>query len=51
MKVKITVPTKLSDITLDQYQRYLKLVEDNQDESQSSFFKAKFLELLIRDCT
>jgi len=45
MKVKITVPTKLSDITLDQYQRYLKLVEDNQDESQSSFFKAKLLEI------
>ena len=46
MKMKFTIPTELKDITLEQYQRYLKLVEDNQDEAVNSvFFKSKLLEI------
>lgn len=31
MKVNVTIPTKLSEITLSQYQKYLDILKDNQD--------------------
>lgn len=46
MKMKLTIPTDLSDITLEQYQKYLQLVDDNQNEAVNSvFFKSKLLEI------
>ena len=31
MKLKITIPTKLNEIKLSQYQAFLKVAKDNQD--------------------
>ena len=46
MDMKITIPTELADITLDQYQKYLKLVEANDEiATQTHFFKAKIIEI------
>jgi hypothetical protein len=46
MKMKFTVPNKLSEITLGQYQKYLKLLEDNPDEGlNTTFVKTKMLEI------
>jgi len=42
MKLEINVPTSLSEITLGQYQRYLKIAENNQD---SNFLDAKMIEI------
>lgn len=44
--MKFTVPNKLSEITLGQYQKYLKLLEDNPDEGlNTTFVKTKMLEI------
>ena len=46
MDMKITIPTELADITLEQYQKYLKLVEANDEvATQTHFFKAKIIEI------
>jgi len=46
MKLKIKIPSKLSEITLEQYQKYLQLLEDNEDEAVNSiFFRMKLLEI------
>ncbi len=46
MKLKINIPNKLSEITLEQYQKYLQLLEDNEDEAVNSiFFRMKLLEI------
>lgn len=46
MKLKINIPSKLSEITLEQYQKYLQLLEDNEDEAVNSiFFRMKLLEI------
>ena len=42
MKLEINVPTSLSEITLGQYQRYLKIAESNQD---GNFLDAKMIEI------
>lgn len=42
MKVEITIPDSLSEVTLDQYQRYLKIQENNQDEK---FLASKMIEI------
>ena len=42
MKVEITIPDSLSEITLDQYQRYLKIQENNTDEK---FLASKMIEI------
>ena len=42
MKIKLTVPTDLSEIRLSQYQKYYKIQEDNQDES---FLATKMIEI------
>lgn len=46
MKLKINIPSKLSEITLEQYQKYLQLLEDNDNEAVNSvFFRMKMLEI------
>jgi len=42
MKVEITIPDSLSEVTLDQYQRYLKIQDNNQDEK---FLASKMIEI------
>ena len=42
MKLEIQVPTSLSEITLGQYQKYLKIAENNQD---GNFLDAKMIEI------
>jgi hypothetical protein len=42
MKLEINVPTSLSEITLGQYQKYLKIAENNPD---SNFLDAKTIEI------
>ena len=42
MKIEIQVPTTLNDITLGQYQKFLKIAESNED---SSFLDAKMIEV------
>ena len=42
MKVEITIPSDLGDIKLWQYQKYLKIAEDNED---GEFLKQKMIEI------
>ena len=42
MKLEINVPTSLDEITLGQYQKYLKIAEANPD---SNFLDAKMIEI------
>ena len=42
MKLEINVPTSLDEITLGQYQKYLKIAENNED---SYFLDAKMIEI------
>ena len=42
MKMKITIPSSLNDITLQQYKRYLKIQEKVKDER---FLNAKMIEI------
>jgi hypothetical protein len=42
MKLEINVPTSLSEITLGQYQKYLKIAENNTD---GNFLDAKMIEI------
>lgn len=42
MKIEITVPNNLSEITLDQYQRFLKIQQEVKDEK---FLSSKMLEI------
>ena len=42
MKVKILVPESLSEITLEQYQKFLKISKDNED---SLFLQQKMVEI------
>jgi hypothetical protein len=42
MKIEINVPTTLNDITLGQYQKFLKIAENNED---SHFLDAKMIEI------
>lgn len=46
MRIEINIPTKLSEITLDQYRRYLKLAESNTEgEHKDRFLALKMLEI------
>lgn len=42
MKLNVTIPTKLSEITLEQYQRFVSITEKNPD---SDFVQQKMLEI------
>lgn len=44
MKVKIDIPDSLSEITLDKYQKYLKIQENNTDET---FLAIKMIEIFL----
>jgi len=46
MRIEIDIPTKLSEITLDQYRRYLKLAESNTEgQHKDRFLALKMLEI------
>lgn len=45
MKLEIAVPTSLEDITLGQYQHYMKIVDQNKDESANNFVNKKLVEI------
>ena len=45
MKLEIAVPTSLEDITLGQYQHYMKVVDQNKDESANDFVNKKLVEI------
>ena len=46
MNIKITVPSSLSEITLEQYQRYLKVIEDVEPNDKAQMFvELKMLEI------
>ena len=42
MKIEVIIPNDLSEITLDQYQRFLKIQENNKDEK---FLTSKMIEI------
>ena len=42
MEVKVTIPTKLSEITLEQYKKFIKVSEENEDVN---FIQAKMMEI------
>jgi hypothetical protein len=42
MKLNVTIPTKLSEITLEQYQRFISIVDNNPE---SDFLQQKMLEI------
>jgi len=42
MKVKISIPTSLNEITLEQYQRFISIAEKNED---GNFLQLKMLEI------
>ena len=42
MKIEINVPTSLNEVTLGQYQKYLKIAENNPD---GNFLDAKMIEI------
>jgi hypothetical protein len=42
MQVKITIPTSLNEITLDQYQRFVSIMENNPE---SNFVQQKMIEI------
>jgi hypothetical protein len=42
MKIKISIPTSLNEITLDQYQRFISIAEKNED---NNFLQLKMLEI------
>ena len=42
MKVDIEIPESLNEITLEQYQRYLKIQDNNEDEK---FLAVKMIEI------
>ena len=45
-QLELSVPTTLGDITLGQYQRYMKLVEQNKDdEGATDFLNMKLIEI------
>ena len=46
VELELSVPTTLSDITLGQYQRYMKVVEDNEgDDNAGEFITLKTIEI------
>ena len=42
MNIEINVPTSLNEITLGQYQKFLKVAQENQE---CSFLNAKMIEI------
>ena len=44
-KLELSVPADLSEITLGQYQRYMKVVEQNQGDEYNDFLNKKLVEI------
>tara|TARA_R110000744_G_scaffold224599_1_gene343140 strand:+ start:575 stop:1279 length:705 start_codon:yes stop_codon:yes gene_type:complete len=45
-KITLSVPTTLGDITLGQYQKYMKVIDENKDDSSSvDFVNKKLIEI------
>ena len=44
-KIQIEVPTSLEDITLGQYQHYLKILDQNEGEEANDFINKKLVEI------
>lgn len=44
-KITLEIPTELSSITLGQYQRYLKILDQNEGEEGSDFIALKAIEI------
>jgi len=44
-KIEIEVPTSLEDITLGQYQHYLRIVDQNEGEEANDFVNKKLVEI------
>jgi hypothetical protein len=44
-KFTLDIPTELSAITLRQYQKYLKIVKQNEGQEESDFLKMKMIEV------
>ena len=48
MELKIKVPTNLSEITLAQYKKYLKVIEANSEiDNAETFISLKMLEIFF----
>jgi hypothetical protein len=45
MKIQVEVPTSLDDITLGQYQRYIRVVDQNESEEATDFVNKKLVEI------
>ena len=45
MRMKITVPNSLSEIKLSQYQKFLQIQKNNEDEH---FLASKMIEILLK---
>ena len=46
MKIKLNVPENLSEITLEQYQRWIKIVE--KEEQLTTFYQQKMIEIFCK---
>lgn len=44
-KIELEVPTSLESITLGQYQRYLKILDDNKGDEYNDFVNKKLVEI------
>ena len=44
MKIKLNVPEDLSEITLSQYQRWIKIVD--KQEERGTFYQQKMVEII-----
>ena len=45
MQIELDVPTTLSDITLGQYQKYIKVVNENEGQDADNFLNKKLIEI------
>lgn len=47
-KIELEVPTSLESITLGQYQRYIKIVDQNQGDEYADFTNKKLIEIFCK---
>ena len=46
-KVELEIPSSLDEITLSQYQRYMKVVDKNESEQATDFVNKKLIKIII----
>ena len=44
VQIELSVPTTLNDMTLGQYQRYMKVLDDNKEDA-NEFINLKLIEI------